>query len=539
MPKHASSHASTAPLDPASYPTWGALRWLLLIRLLLVVGLTLVFSPNAVDPLLARADTELAWSALLVYTLLVLLSGLSLYGQWPARKQQVYLAILVDIVVFTLLMHAAGGVASGLGILLTVTVAAGALTMEGRLTLLFAALATIAVIAQQGYQAIQGQAPAFTQAGLLGILFFAVALISQMLYHRARTAEALAARRQVDLDDLSKLNEFIIQNMATGILVADGERRLRLMNQATRELLGIAHDRHAPGVALGAVSTALAAELERLVQPGAHRQAVVSHHGRALRVSVKLLGAHRASGVILYLRDDREATAEAQRIKLAALGTLTASIAHNIRNPLSAISHAAELCAEAPGLAGDEQQLLAIVHRNSARIDEIVSSVLELSRRDRMQRQTLELYDWLRGFVDEFTESRQLGPRRLHLHLERDPGTVVADPRHLHQILANLCENALVHGGDGPVTLVLDRDHHTRRPLLEVIDQGPGIAPEVADAIFDPFFTTRHSGTGLGLYIARELAESNAMTLALLPNRPSGCRFRLLFATTTDEDRAD
>ncbi|NKN33939.1 sensor histidine kinase [Marichromatium bheemlicum] len=537
MSQQPQSHVSTTPLDPASYPTWGALRWLLLIRLLLVVGLTLVFSPNAVDPLLAGADTELAWSVLLVYTLLVLLSGLSLYGRWPTRKHQVYLAILVDIVVFTLLMHAAGGVASGLGILLTVTVAAGALSMEGRLTLLFAALAAIAVITQQGYQALQGQSPAFTQAGLLGILFFAVALLSQMLYRRARTAEALAARRQVDLDDLSKLNAFIIHNMATGILVVDGERRLRLMNQAAHDLLGTARQHR--GRALATVSRALADALERLVQPGAVRQTVINHQDRALRASVKLLGADRASGVIVYLRDDREATAEAQRIKLAALGTLTASIAHNIRNPLSAISHAAELCAESPGLGDDEQQLLAIVHRNSARIDEIVSSVLELSRRDQIQRHPLELYEWLRGFVDEFNQTRQLQPRRVHLHLERDPGVVEADPRHLHQILANLCENALVHGGEGVITLVLDRDLHTRRPLVEVIDQGPGIPAAIADTIFDPFFTTRHGGTGLGLYIARELAESNAMSLALLPNRPSGCRFRLLFATTTNEDRAD
>jgi two-component system, NtrC family, sensor histidine kinase PilS len=156
--------------------------------------------------------------------------------------------VFVDILAFGLLMYAAGGVQSGLGVLLAVAVAAGALMMEGRLSLLFAALATLVVITQQVVAHLQGGAPAagYTQAGLLGVLFFTVALLAHLLYRRLHAVEALAARRQVDIDDLSKLNDYIIQNMGTGILVVDGERRLRMMNQAARDLLGTPSQHPAP-----------------------------------------------------------------------------------------------------------------------------------------------------------------------------------------------------------------------------------------------------------------------------------------------------
>jgi two-component system, NtrC family, sensor histidine kinase PilS len=183
------------PGTESAYPSWSALRWLFLFRLLMVVGLVLAFSPAASDPALARSDNQLAWNVLVVYAVLVLLSGLGLSLRRPSRISQVQLAIFTDILVYTALMHTAGGVTSGLGILLAVAVAAGALMLEGRLSLLFAALASLAVISEQIYSAMLGgsRAISFTQAGLLGLLFFTVALLAHVLYRRVRSAEALAA----------------------------------------------------------------------------------------------------------------------------------------------------------------------------------------------------------------------------------------------------------------------------------------------------------------------------------------------------------
>ncbi|MBN2886540.1 MAG: HAMP domain-containing histidine kinase [Chromatiaceae bacterium] len=522
-----SAMPSPTARSPGRYPTWGALRWLFLVRLLMVVGLTLVFSPGLRDPMMLRADTPFAWNVLLAHAVAVLASGLSLYGHWPSRLNQVYLAVFVDTLAFSLLMHAAGGIASGLGLLLVVAVAAGALTMEGRLSLLFAALASLAVIAEQTHATLRGEPPAFTQAGLLGMLFFATAIASQLLYRRIRTAEALAERRQIDLDDLANLNNFIIQNIGMGILVADGERRPRLMNQAARELLGL---RRAPrDIPLARFAPALAAWLDEHARPRMPSEGTLECNGRALRVTLKRVGQGRANGVILYLRDDREVQAEAQQIKLAALGTLTASIAHNIRNPLSAISHAAQLAAEAPQLRDEELHLIDIIRRNSARIEDTVESVLQISRRERIQREPLALTDWLADFCHELRERHRLPPERLQLRDAASGCLVETDPRHLRQILANLCENALIHAGPAPCLDIRLGLEDRSRPFIEVMDDGPGIAEDIRAEIFNPFFTTSASGSGLGLYIARTLAEANGITLDTYPRHPHGSCFRLLF----------
>lgn len=515
----------------ARHPTWDALRWLFAFRVLIFFGLTLGFSPIVMDAATGGIEIRLAWKILVVYALLIVLGGLSLTNRWPPRIQQVQLGIFVDLVAYTLLMHAAGGIASGIGILLAVSVAAAALMMEGRLSLLFAAFASLAVMAQQIYSSMQDsvQATAFTQAGLLGLLFFTVALMSHVLYRRVRSAEALAARRKVDIDDLSKLNDFIIHSIGTGILVADGERRLRLINQAALDLLGAR--RIQSGAALANLSPALGDWLARQTDPANLNERLLYVGNREIRVSLKLLGEYRSSGVIFYLRDNQEVAREAQQIKLAALGTLTASIAHNIRNPLSAMTHASQLLAESPGLDADDRHLLEIIRRNGARIEETVHSVLQLSRRNPMESSPIDLSVWLEEFVREFRERHALSADALQLQCA-DAVTVAADPRHLHQILANLCENALIHGrqADQPAAILI-RVETRHEPTIEIIDHGPGIAAAAVNEIFDPFYTTNTKGTGLGLYIARELAETNGIRLTYAAAVPCGSCFRLLFAS--------
>jgi two-component system, NtrC family, sensor histidine kinase PilS len=527
---------STADRAPPEYthPTWLALRWLFLFRLLVLIGFILLFSPASLDPLLTPANAALAWNTLVVYAILVLSSGLNLYSHWPRRASQVHLAIYIDIIAFTILMHAAGGVSSGLGILIAVSVATGALLMEGRLALLFASFAALAVLTEQIYADLQGSlaSTSTTQAGMLGIIFFAVALLAHVLYRRVRDAEAMAARRSVDIANLTKLNAFIIANLGMGILVVDGERHLRLTNKAALDLLDV--DRIRPGASLRAVSAELAEWLEREVRDPAPEGAVVRIGERELRASLKLLGDYRGSGALIYLRDNQELTREAQQIKLAALGTLTASIAHNIRNPLSAITHASQLFADGKELPEDDRHLLDIIRRNGARIDETVRSVLQLSRRNQMDPVRLDLAAWLSDLAEEFRETHRLPAERFVLEIAYAPEPVEVDPRHLHQIVTNLCENALVHGafGDRPARINVRLAHAGEPdgpPLIEIADEGPGIDAKTAREIFNPFFTTKTSGTGLGLYIARELAETNGIHLTYEPAEPHGSRFRLHF----------
>ncbi|WP_295446931.1 ATP-binding protein [uncultured Thiodictyon sp.] len=515
------------------YPTWESLRWLFLFRLLMVAGLVLVFSPALTDPLIGGVNTALAWQVLVVYAMFALASGLFLYARWPSRENQVYLAIFVDLIAFTLVMHAGGGVGSGLGVLLAVAVTAGALLMEGRLSLLFASFAALAVITEQTYSFLQGDGPAsaYTQAGLLGVVFFAVALLAHVLYQRVRDAEQLAARRKVDIDNLSKLNEFIIQDLSIGVLVVDGDRQLKLMNQAARNMInGTAA---APGTPLKEVSAELEAWLLEHIRPTAPQVGVIRVGNRELKPTRQLLGDYRAAGVVLYLRDNQELIQEAQQIKLASLGTLTASIAHNIRNPLSAISHAGQLIGEAKGLSPDDRHLLDIIRRNCSRIDEIVRSVLQLSRRNQLDAQHIDLVAWLSEFCTEFREAHALAPEYFAFDCESPPIAADVDPRHLHQIIANLCENAIIHGArpDSPahIQVRVGRGEGQERARIEVRDDGPGIDEDTVGEIFNPFYTTKVSGTGLGLYIGRELAETNGIRLEYHRVKPRGSCFRLVF----------
>ena len=362
-----------------------------------------------------------------------------------------------------------------------------------------------------------GPKDGFTQAGLLGGLYFMVALLAHVLYRRIQVAERLAASRQVDIDDLSKLNAFIIQRMSTGVLVIDEARRIRLGNQATAELLGTPDP---VGQPLAKVAPELAAWLAATLDPpapGLAPGATVRVGERDLEASHLGLGQDPQGALLLFLRDKRALLQEAQQIKLAALGRLTASIAHNIRNPLSAVKHASQLLAESPDLGEEDQHLLAIIQRNSGRIDGIVESVLQLSRGHPPERQTLDLGAWLREFHAELLESRQLPRERFPLAIAPDtpPARVNAD--HLHQILANLCDNALKHARTThqPARLGLNagRLPATAGAFIEIRDEGDPIDPEIAKEMFTPFFTTSASGTGLGLYIALELAATNGISL--------------------------
>jgi two-component system sensor histidine kinase PilS (NtrC family) len=219
--------------------------------------------------------------------------------------------------------------------------------------------------------------------------------------------------------------------------------------------------------------------------------------------------------------------AEAQQIKLAALGRLTANIAHEVRNPLSAISYATELMQEEMGDAR-QQRLLQIVLDNTQRINQIVQDVMQLNRRDRAQAQVFELEAMLGTFVDEFDLAERLDPGLVAI--KGMPGAeVLFDRGHLRQVLWNLCLNALRYGRKLPGSLQLAIVEEGGHVILNVLDDGPGVPLEQQGKLFEPFFTTATEGTGLGLYIAKELCEANGARLEYHAGGGSGACFRITF----------
>jgi two-component system sensor histidine kinase PilS (NtrC family) len=223
-------------------------------------------------------------------------------------------------------------------------------------------------------------------------------------------------------------------------------------------------------------------------------------------------------------------------MKLASLGRLTASIAHEIRNPLGAISHATQLLNESSELGNDDQRLMTIIRDHTRRVNNVVENVLRLSRPGSNLPQLIGLQDWLGKFMDEFIHSGNCSPDQVSISVNPADLNVYMDPSQLHQVVWNLCQNAVHHtGADGmPVKIQLVGGHSdtSHTPYLDIIDNGPGIDPAMTDQIFEPFFTTKSSGTGLGLYIAREICESNQARLAYQAGAAGGSCFRITFQDT-------
>jgi two-component system sensor histidine kinase PilS (NtrC family) len=241
--------------------------------------------------------------------------------------------------------------------------------------------------------------------------------------------------------------------------------------------------------------------------------------------------------MLIFLEDTSLLAEKVQQSKLAALGRLSASIAHEIRTPIGAMSHAGQLLAESSAIDPEDRRLTQIIRDNASRVSRIIENVLELSRRGTGQPEILDLVGWLNQFWVEFCATQQVNATQLRIAVSDEEGqtlTVRADPTQLHQVLSNLCQNALTHGrqdaGTEPVEIRYGRLSSNGRPYVEVVDHGPGIAGEDHERVFEPFFTKAPRGTGLGLFLARELAQSNGATLLHESPAGGGSLFRIVFA---------
>ncbi len=444
--------------------------------------------------------------------------------------------IFGDILAITLLMHASGGVHSGLGMLLVVAIAVGSLILAGEASRLLAAVAVLAVLTEQIVNGLMGggDPASYTRAGLLGAGLFATAILAHTLAKRLRETEALAARRGVDLANMAQLTEYIIQRMQTGIVVVDADERLRLINESARELLAMPGERSVD--ADDVLPLELSRRLRRWLDEGVDEQAPfrVRPTGGEVQARFARLDQSNRSGVLVFIEDLAATAQQAQQIKLVSLGRLTASIAHEIRNPLAAICHAGQLLGESPAIGDEDRRLLEIILTHGQRVNTIVRNIMQLSRRERSQPFCLGLGPWLEAFAERFRADHGLDDEALVVDCEPSGIVVQVDPDQLQMIVDNLCQNALRHGPDTGLRLRLVARHEAgrQRPTLDVVDNGPGIDPALHDHLFEPFFTTSRDGTGLGLYIAHELCEGNQAQIAYLPlpDGRAGGRFRITFA---------
>ncbi len=519
----------TATLNRA----WRALRYFNLYRLI-IAGLFAVLSGfDRLPPNFTQFDEHrILWTAL-SYLTAATLFHLCIERRWPSLVVLRNVQVVLDIAALTVLMHASGGVAGGFGILLVIAIAGACLLASSRAAVGFAALASLAVLGETLYGVLElgYREASYTQAGLLGAGLFGTAILASWLAEQARRSEALAAARARDLQALAELNDHIVQRMRSGILVLDDTLRVLLINQAAARML----DLHGPsgGRELAELSPALDGARHAWVARSENRKTPLDLDGRGNHaiVSFTNLGVGVGENTLVFLEDAAETQQRAQQLKLASLGRLTASIAHEIRNPLGAISHAGQLLSESPHLDREDRRLIEIIDEHSRRMNAIIKNVMMIGRREMAVAESFSLKDWLDGFVGEITERYALTSGEVVCEC-REPDIIVRmDRSQLQQVLWNLCENALRYSRHTPkLRFVCSRDGASGRPWVDVVDSGPGMPDAIAEQVFEPFFTSGDGGTGLGLYIARELCEANQATLALAAHGAAGCTFRILFA---------
>ena len=477
-------------------------------------------------------NTDLLWlSGLWSLTALALFRR----TEWLASRPELGpLAIMLfDLVMVAFLTALGSELGSGLPLLYLPTVSASAVVIRNRLlATAVAALATLAVLSDSTYQLQQGaiDTSAMLSAGLLSTLIFLISLLLQLIVGRMDKLEQLADSATTQVATLEELNDQVIAHMTVGVCRISPDNRLTAVNKAAMLLLELT-DFETP-VSLETVDKTLAQYVSNW-RSGQHTSAMpfkIHSEGKLLMPKLISVGHDFEPEILLFVEDYTPVTEAAQTLKLNALGKLTASIAHEIRNPLTAISHASQLMEDISDNPAEQIELCRIISNNTQRVNEIIENILQLSRREDAKRESLDLLAWLRLFIPEYEQGQAHGSC-VTLRAPEPVGTILFDPGHLRRILTNLLDNGVRHAGERTgqftVTLELTKDIATNKAHIDVIDAGSGVPDTMRDRLFEPFFTTSPKGSGLGLYLCRELCQSNNAALSYDRTVDDGTRFRV------------
>lgn len=494
-------------------------------RILLPLILLVTYISSSDRTILGDLDPTLFVQASTTYAIFgVIVTFLAPRGRVRLQNPQwLSGALIIDILLVTLIIYSSGGITSGLGLLLIVTISAGSLLIRGRVSTFLAAVAALAMIYCELYLALVLEDPPnqFIQTGILGIILFVASFYIQTVTNRIYEATLLTDKQAMDIIDLEKLNNEIIQRMRTGIVVVNPAREIISMNSAAKNALAPiltasdAREKYDPKL-----PEALNQQLNLWkINPRRQPQPItIPGNNKQIQMNFAFLNQDTDSDILIFLEDNRQIVQRVRQMKLASLGRLTAGIAHEIRNPLGAISHASQLLQESDSIIDDDKRMIEIILGHCNRVNMIIEEVLDASRHDDTSAQKIILNDWLRKFIVNYQEIHE-DCDKITLEADRDDIEINIISGQLEQVLNNLFENGLRYSkkATGKCTLTLragieDKDGDSQ-PFLHIIDEGPGISEEAEANLFEPFHTTELSGTGLGLYLSRELCEANQSQL--------------------------
>ena len=482
---------------------------------------------------------------------LLVLSILMSFGILNKKLSLTRLALtgsLIDSIIFALLMYSSGGFDGGLGLMLILSLSAAALVLPGQAALFSSSVGVVAILTQLMISDFSNTSSLadYTNAGFLGILLLLTSLGAQRFGENYREAEALAKSRGVDIANLSQLNDYVVQRMRESIVVLDENGYTRLMNQSAARLLG-AHNPKSR-YHLSELAPKLHAQWREFIKnPYGRNEQLVTFDGlTSLVPNFVTLGLDASHGTLVFIEDISLIQEKVQQSKLAALGRLSAGIAHEIRNPLAAISHANQLLSESENLDEEDHYFTNITNKQVKRVNQIIENVLGLTRAPLDKPDLLNIEIWLNNYIVEYAETKETNPEQIKLNIEKDEFTnsdissqlAPFGESQLRQVIGNLFDNAFNHSGldisEVKIECIIGRHQASGRLKLDICDNGKGFEEQNIEELFEPFQSGNNSGTGLGLYIARELCTLNQSTLVAETQEQQGACFRILFA---DSDR--
>ena len=493
----------------------------------------LLFSPLSEmlgQPRAPMLGTAVAVGYLLFATIMLLLGRKE---RWLVPLALV--GVCVDIVVAVLITYALPEATAGIAMLLLFNVAAAALLLPFRLAVGIAVLAAVAMSLEflVGVFGFSSSERPVAEVIMFAVTYLAVGYLAAQTGQRARSSQALAEQRGVEVANLFEVNELIIRRMRTGVLVVDAENRVKLANEAASLLIGEdggENSNDGKGLHLPQVAPELARRLQQWRNGWQNDESPLQLSPDQPEVQPRFARLLVGSELSLVFLDDATVVSRrAESLTLSALGRFSASLAHEIRNPLAAINYAVQLLEESRSIIDGDRRLLQIIHQQCQRTNGIVESVLGLARRERASPEHVELNNFAQRFVDEYRQSMSIETDSLETVTGTRPGPALVDQRHLQQVITVLVHNALNYGRlPGESARVRLRVFQVdNRPMIDVLDRGPGIPEAVATQLFRPFYTTSEHGTGLGLYIARELCRANQATLEYVAVPGGGSCFRI------------
>jgi two-component system sensor histidine kinase PilS (NtrC family) len=524
--------------------TQRVVNYLAAFRIFISLALAFAYLSGALVQGLTIDNPTLTATALTAYFVL----AIYLYAEIRNDKTSIFfvaqISLYIDILLLTLLLFIFGGLESGLGVLLVFASATAAILLPLKTALFLASLATLAIIGEStlGGMLRSGEAENLVRSGLYGLTNFLTAVLAHVLAYWVRDYRLIAERQQLTLTRLEQINELIIRRMRSGVLAVDRTGEIRMMNESAWFLLG-----SPPALerALPEVSPELFEAMMQWKKKSTIDTEAVTLQASQATVAPKFvsLPGDREIRTLIFLEDNDVVAQRAVELSANSLAKLSGSIAHEIRNPLAAVSHAAQLLGESEDIPAGEERLVTIIENQSRRMNGIVENILQLSRREKSRPELFELVNWLEELIQEFRAAMPDISLDLNLETTDRKVMVMFDRSQLHQALWKLMENAAEHAGhDGEnqqVSLRLERKAKTGSCVISVEDNGQGIPEDRIGNIFEPFYTTRKQGSGLGLYVARQLCEANQADLTVDSIVGRGTRFHVRLATARGSGEAD